>query len=274
MKTKFIKTLFFLLTLNSFGQEMTFVKDEILNKYKETGFLTTNFIPVGEIDGKYDKQGFWKDYIKIKDFTYIANNEKPQRVTGLFLIYGEGSYNNSERIGKWNYYTIEDKTFKKVPQKEVNYIDGFLDGEFKYFFPNGNIAITGNHDRKKNEQTIKSYYLSGEIFATEQYKDNLKTGTHTSFYRNGTINQKITYDKGKKNGIQQYYHKNGKLWTEQIFSNGLLLNIKGNYTQDGKLRNKGTLKDGNGTVIIYNEEDKINTIITYKKGLKINEKKS
>lgn len=273
MKTQLIKIFFFLLTFNSFSQEIKFVKDEILNKYNETGFLTTHFVPAGEIDGKYDKQGLWKDYVKIKDFTYVSNNGKPQQVTGLFLIYGEGSYSNGEKTGKWTYYTIEDKTYKKIPQREVNYIDGFLDGKFKYFFPNGNIAITGNHNKKNNEQTLKLYYLSGEIFATKQYKNNLETGTHTFFYLNGIINQKTKYDMGKKNGIRQYYHKNGQLWTEEIFNNDLLLNVKANYTQNGKLRDKGSIKDGNGTVKLYNDKGKIYTIITYKKGLKINEKK-
>ena len=273
MKTKLIKTLFFLLTLNSFSQEITFVKDEILNKYKETGFLKKSFIPVGKIDEKHNKQGFWKNYITIKDFICVSNNGKPKKVNGFFLIYGEGSYINSKRTGKWTYYTIEDKTYKKILQKEVNYIDGFSDGAFKYFFTSGNIALKGNNNRSINERTIELYYLSGEIFATQHYKNKLKTGTQKFFYRNGVIHQKHNYNKGKKNGVQYYYHKNGQLWTEQIFNNDLLLNIKANYTQNGKLRDKGTIKDGNGTVKLYNEEGKVRTIITYKNGLKINEKK-
>lgn len=277
MKTKLIKTFFLFFTLNSFCQGITFIKDEILNNYKESGFLRTNFIPVGEIDAKYDKQGFWKDYIKINDYTYVStyvsNEEKPLLITGNFLIYEEGNYSNSEKIGKWLHFTIEDNTFKKILQKEDNYIDGFLDGEFKYFFPNGNIALAGNRDRKNNETTIKTYYLDGEIFGTGSYKNNLINGTHTFFYRDGTIMQKIKYDMGKKNGVEQFYHKNGQLWAEQIFKNDLLLNVKCNYTKNGKLRDKGTMKDGNGTVKLYTEEGKLYKIITYKKGLKISEKK-
>lgn len=272
MKTQLIKTFFLLLTFNLFGQEIIFVKDEILDKYKESGFLASNFVPVGEIDTKYDKQGFWKDYNKIKAFTYISNNGKPQQVTGLFLIYGEGSYNNSEKIGKWIYYTIEDKTFKKIPQKEENYVDGFWDEKFTYFFPNGNIAMTGDNDRKNNEQTIKLYYLSGKVFTNQQYKNNLEIGTHTIFYRDGTVNQITKYNNGKKNGIRQFYHKNGQLWTEEIFNNDLLLNVKFNYDQNGKPQDKGTIKDGNGTVKLYNDTGKLYTIITYKKGKKVSEK--
>jgi antitoxin component YwqK of YwqJK toxin-antitoxin module len=273
MKAKLIIAFSLLFSLNSFSQEITFVKDEILDNYKESGFLASNFIPVGEIDAKYDNQGFWKDYKKTKDFTFVPNNGRPIQINGNFLIYEEGIYSNSERIGKWLHYTIEDKTFKKILQKEDNYIDGFLDGEFKYFFPNENIALKGNYDRKNQEYTIKLYYLYGEIYGDELYKNNLKTGTQTYFYPDGAIMEKIKYDKGKKNGIQQFYHKNGQLWTERTYKNDLLLNVKGNYSENGKPRDKGTIKDGNGTVKYYNEEGKVYQIITFKKGLEINKKK-
>jgi len=272
MKTKLIKAFFFLFTLHSFSQEITFVKDEILDKHNESGFLK-NFIPVGEIDAKYDNQGFWKDYKKTKDFTYVSINGKPKEITGTFLIYEEGNYSNSERIGKWLYYTIEDETFKKILQKEVDYIDGFED-KFKYFYPNGNIAVAGNYDRNNHEETMKIYYLNGEIFETILLKNNLKACIQTVLYPDGTIKEKREFYEGKRNGIEQFYHKNGQLWTERIYKNDLLLNVKCNYTKNGKLRDKGTLKDGNGTVKLYDEKDKIYTIITYKKGLEISEKKS
>lgn len=272
MKTKLIIAFFLFFTFNSFSQPIKFIKDEILENYKESGFLASNFIPVGETDAKYDNQGFWKDYRKTKDFTFISNYEMPLQVSGNFLIYGEGNYSNGERIGKWLYFTIEDETFKKIPQKEVDYIDG-LEDKVKYFIPNGNIAMTIHYDWNNFEQAVKIYYLNGKIYGNELYIKNLKIGTQTYFYPDGTIMEKITYDKGNRDGIQQFYHKNGQLWTERIFKNDLLLNVKGNYTENGKPRDKGTIKDGNGTVKHYNDMGKIYQIITYKKGKKISEKK-
>ena len=52
--------------------------------------------------------------------------------------------------------------------------------------------------------------------------------------------------------------KNGRCW-----------NVIANYKEDGQKRNPGTLKDGNGTVILYNDDDSIREIETYINGAKV-----
>ena len=69
-----------------------------------------------------------------------------------------------------------------------------------------------------------------------------------------------------------YFYENGQLWIEKTYENGLLLNVNGSYTKDGNLRDKGTIKNGNGTVIHYTEEGKIYAILTFQNGLKVKNK--
>jgi antitoxin component YwqK of YwqJK toxin-antitoxin module len=292
---KTIKIIFLLITINSFGQEITFIKDEIMDNYMKSGYATQNFIPNGVTDNQNQKQGIWKDYEVIKDFTCINNGLKPKQVFGTFLLYGEGSFVNDKRNGKWIFYTIEDQTFKKLIQKEVIYNNGVLEGEFKYFYPNEKLAMIGQFKNNELDGVIKSFHINGELYGTRFYKNGLKDGKHIYIYSNGkielvhsfvngikdglyqlnypngNIQEKFNYKMGKEDGVYQYFYDNGQLWIEKTYSNDLLLNVKGNYSKDGKSRDKGTLENGNGTVKYYTEEGKIYLIITFKNGMKINE---
>ena len=266
-----------------------------MDNYMKSGYSTENFIPKGETDKQNQKQGFWKDYEVIKDFTCINNGLKPKQVFGNFLLYGEGIYLDGQRNGKWKFYTLEDLTFKIIFQKEVKYNKGILEGEFKYFFPNEKLAMIGQFKNNELDGVVKSFHPNGKIYGTRFYQNGLKDGKHIyiysngktelehnfvngikdGFYRlnysNGNIQEKFNYKMGKEDGIYQYYYENGQLWIEKAYENGLLLNVKGNYSKDGKPRDKGTIENGNGTVIHYTEEGKVYSIITFKNGLKVSE---
>lgn len=263
----------------------------------KSGYSTKNFTPTGETNNQNQRQGFWKDYEVVNDYTCIHNGLKPKQIFGNFLLYGEGNFVDSKREGKWMFYTLEDLTYKKIIQKEVNYKNGILEGEFKYFFPNESVAMSGNFKNDKLEGTVKSFHTNGKIYGTRFYENGLKVGKHIyiysngktelehsfvngikdssyiAYYSNGNIQEKFNYKMGKEDGLYQYFHENGQLWVEKVYENGLLIDVKGNYSKNGKSRDVGTLKNGNGTVIHYTEDDKIYLIVTFKNGLKESEKK-
>lgn len=76
---------------------------------------------------------------------------------------------------------------------------------------------------------------------------------------------------GTENSIYKYYYENGQLWIEMEYKNGLLMNVIGSYDNMGNPREKGTIKDENGTVIYYTEDGKIYSVETFKDGKKIKE---
>lgn len=295
MKNILIATYFFLFTINIFSQNLIFVKDDIMNYYMKSGYSSKNFIPTGKIDNNQLRQGLWKDYEVITDLVFVIKNGKPEQIFGKFLMYGEGEFIDGKRNGKWDFYVIEDKTFKKILNQQLIFNNGILENEFKYFYSNKKIACEGNYLNNKLEGIIKSYYNDGKLYGTRFYKNNLKNGNHKYLYPNGKIelehnfidgiknglyqtnypngktNEKFYYKMGKEDGVYQYYYENGQLWIEKIYNNGLLLNVNANYDSYGKERDKGTLKDGNGTVKYYDENGIVYTIVTFKEGLKISE---
>lgn len=78
---------------------------------------------------------------------------------------------------------------------------------------------------------------------------------------------------GIKDGSYQYYFDNGQLWTESQFKNNSMFTILSNFDRNGKPRDKGILKDGNGTVNFYTEEGVIYLIRNYQDGKLIAEEK-
>lgn len=279
------------ITISSLGQKIVFIKDSIMNDYMLSGFSNEHFIPDGKTDKAGLRQGKWKDFEVIQDFVYLSSENGPIQEFGQFLLFGEGKFIDGKREGKWKFYVLEDKSFKKYPCKVLNYKDGLPQGEFKYLFPSGKTGIKGTMLDGKYEGTVTSYYNNGKLYGTRYYTNNLKTGKHTyfyqngqlklehsfrndtlngqykAFYQNGNIEEEFTYLMGKEDGVYKYYHSNGQLWVERFYENGLLMNINGSYDKDGKSKDVGSLKDGNGTVKFYTSDGKLYAIYTYKKGI-------
>jgi antitoxin component YwqK of YwqJK toxin-antitoxin module len=295
IKSAFTIVLSLGLALTSFCQQLTLVKDSIMSNYMQSGFSNTHFIPKGKKDSNGLKQGKWEDYEVAYDYVYVTLNRKPTQVYGHYLLFGEGEYINGKREGRWTLYVIEDKTFKKLRQQEVSYTKGVKDGLFTYVFPNGKTGVTGKYVANKTEGEVKSYYEDGKLYGTRYYEGGLRTGRHTylhpngqlklehhftndtlngdyrTYYPDGKVQERFTYLMGKEDGIYSYYYGNGQLWIEKEYNNGLLMNVTGSYDTMGNPRDKGTIKDGNGTVNYFTEEGKLYAVQTFRDGKKIGE---
>jgi len=293
------KTIFILIATCCFSslnaQDIVFLKDSVMSQYMEDGYANKHFMPKGEEDGKKLRQGAWKDYEVVSDFTMITKNGEPEQEFGYFLIYGEGNFVDGKRDGKWKLYVLEDKTFRKYLKQEVVYVKGEKEGNFTYYFPNGKPAIVGNYQNDAFEGKTTWYYENGKQYGTLHYKKdsregngtfryqsgNIKddlnflsdslTGTCINYYENGKIMQIADYTFNQLNGTYKYYYENGQLWIEKEYKNGLLMNVIGSYDDKGNKRDYGTIKDGNGTVKYYTEEGKVYNIQTFKFGVLINE---
>lgn len=284
------------MTLTSaYGQQLTFVKDSIMNNYMKSGYSNKHFRPAGKEDGNKWRQGQWKDYEVSNDFAYVMDEGKPKQIFGNFLVYGEGQFVDNKREGVWKFYVLEDKSFKRILQKQITYVNGKKDGSFTYYFPSGNTGVEGRYVSGQLEGEVKSYYEKAQLYGTRLYQNGLKTGRHTylypdgklelehnfandilnglyqTYYPNGKVQESFIYKTRQADGVYKYYYSNGQLWVEKEYKNGLLMNVIGSFDPKGNQRDKGTLKDGNGTVNYYTEEGKIYSVETFEDGKKIKE---
>lgn len=70
--------------------------------------------------------------------------------------------------------------------------------------------------------------------------------------------------------IDDFFYPNGALWQEKIVKNLKTLEVLCNYDKNGKHQEKGTLKNGDGTIIFYNEEGMLWYTSEFKNGVEIN----
>lgn len=75
-----------------------------------------------------------------------------------------------------------------------------------------------------------------------------------------------------RNGNDTIFHKNGQIWTIREIKRGQIWTVFVNYNSSGVEMEKGTLKNGNGTLYLYDEKGKLETIHTFKEGVLVDVK--
>ncbi len=84
-----------------------------------------------------------------------------------------------------------------------------------------------------------------------------RSGTWKTFYENGKVESIANFARDTLNGDFKYLYDNGQLWTEEVYKHGNLMEVICNYNNKGKRNDPGTLKNGNGTVNIFDENGKL-----------------
>ncbi|MXN91061.1 hypothetical protein GR160_07445 [Flavobacterium sp. Sd200] len=288
----------FLFVVNAHAQKKpVYVTDSIMQLYKQDGTAAKNFKSEGRTDVKKLKQGLWIDYKIEKDFVCYNEDGVIKQLFGSYLIYGEGSYFNGKRTGLWKFCVIEDKTFKKILLQEATYKNGGKEGPLAYLLPNGEKGVTGTYHLDKIDGTFKNYYASGAVFSEHDYSvgvlngpykfyyqdgkvksegnytNNIKDGVQQLFYHTGQVQEISNLVMGVEDGLYQYFYTNGQLSVEKEYKAGLLMNIKASNSPAGAARDKGTIRNGKGTVINYNNEGAVYAVQTFKGGKLISEDK-
>jgi antitoxin component YwqK of YwqJK toxin-antitoxin module len=87
-----------------------------------------------------------------------------------------------------------------------------------------------------------------------------------SRYENGQLKAIINFKNGKEDGKGIWFYKNGQFKGELLFNSGRLMEIVSLFDQTGRTLEKGTLKEGSGTVNNYTDDGKLEYIEYYKNG--------
>ena len=85
----------------------------------------------------------------------------------------------------------DDKAISSVS----NYLDGKLNGEFKFFYKNGIIAEIGEYKSGLRTGRWKSFYPNDSLYTTGTYSDDKFNGKWEVYYPNGKFKQIGNYPK-------------------------------------------------------------------------------
>ncbi len=112
----------------------------------------------------------------------------------------------------------------------------------------------------------KEFYWDGQLKIESVFKKGKKHGYYNTYYPNGKQQCDCNFSNGKEDSLQTIYFDNGQIWTQRIYKNGKPWSVISNYDSLGHPLEKGSLKDGNGTLYLYDEKAVLIKIEHYKNG--------
>lgn len=263
-----------------------------------------------EIDGFAEMvDGDWDAYAKSKSAKSIDELFKKPVEKKYFhkngKISAKGNEINGKKVGQWSFYSengclIEDANYNSNGVADGNFIRYFCFGkEYGYTTYNPNYK-TGNLKNGKQDGLVTFYHpIKGKRTYTELWDDGIFKGVKDIYDINGNLmsssgtgtviwynenSEKIAgkseYKNGHKSGIAVWYHPSktaSQIKQKALYKYdandpfGLRWEILEIYDKNGNPLPKGTLKNGNGTWISYDDYDKPTIITTYQNGKKVKE---
>ena len=214
----------------------------------------------GELDGL--NVVYYKNNIK------EIGHWKAGKQNGVFQMYTEdgilidsGTFKDGERDG------LTEQFYNDTGKLRVsaNYKNGVLEGEFKAYYPNGNLQGEVIYKNGEMNGEYKEYNENKSIRLSGNYKNNLQDGEWKSYLEDGTLETIVNYKDGELNGLKEDYYKNGNVWIRQEFKNNDLDGVYEVYYENGNPQLKAKIKNGqtveeqrfNHDGTPYNEKEKI-----------------
>lgn len=205
-----------------------------------------------------------------KTYTIYEQTIKNDQLNGVWKTYNlQGTlvtaqtFENNIAKGLSTTYWIDGK--KILDEKEI------LDGERKYIQRNYNeqglLAETITIENKKGNGLRTTYFPNGKPHHQVTMVEGILNGTAKTFYESGVVAEEVNFSNGEFNGTRRYFYPDGKVWIEELYKDGKHWTVIANYDANGKKRNPGTLKNGNGTLVLYNEDGTVRETVTYINGV-------
>lgn len=241
----------------------------------------------------YVKSHHKNDYNKTYDFYYdvynqkyfvnnsnavksISTNTKDYLVIPLKKI----TSNNNSFIVKLDHLLIQynfpgySTAFEYYPNTylvkyQSIYKGNKVDGYSRDFYDDGTINVIKFYKNGKEQAKIEQRLKNNKLVL------NNGNGTFYTFYPNGSTKTESEHRLGKRDGKTSWYYENGQLDQTIIYkydenlTEGLRWEVLSSFDENGKPREKGTLKNGNGTIILYDNNGKKSGVMNIQNGILI-----
>lgn len=207
---------------------------------------------------------------------YVEGQLRNGRKDGLFTCYlidnndhskrykvWEQTFQNDKLNGEWRTYTLRGGLVKFQ-----TYRNDSLNGVSRTYWIDGkSIMDETEYVNGQNKFIQRTYYKNGKIETEMPYDHGKSSGTIRRYYETGTIEETQEVKNGRADGVRKNYYPNGQLSTEQVFKAGKNWEMRSSFTPQGKRRKAGTLRNGNGTIIFYNEDGSVKEVKSYVNGV-------
>ncbi len=194
---------------------------------------------INQTDADGDRHGVWRKYYNNDRIRYAGTFEHGKEV-GVFKYFSASNsdypviikeYKVNSDLADVSFFTpsgsLESKGLMKGKERE---------GEWLYYHDDGkSIMSEENYANGKLDGDYKTYYPSGELTEVTSYKNGLLHGNYKKYSIKGFMYQDFNYANGKLNGMANYYsRKTGDLIKKGPFKDDLRVGTWENYV-DGEL---------------------------------------
>ncbi len=280
---------------NSILQMGSFYRYGDWTEYYETGELSAE----GSYNWKTNKSdGDWKLYYKNGKLK-TEKTFKDGKINGIVKHYREDGTVSSEgayKDGKCNGFY---KTWNKEGVLTQN-SQCLGDGKVirKYLHPSGTVRSKGKeiytaakeyvkdslwtfYGENEKIELVEIHSMGKHLGYWNQFLDDgtqiLKNGNgEYRLYTDGILTMSSEHSNGSRNGITTWYYTNGQIKQSALYKYdenskpyGLRWEILSSFHKDGTPRNKGTLKDGSGTWVSYDDEGNITKLTKFENGIQV-----
>jgi len=107
--------------------------------------------------------------------------------------------------------------------KRNKYKDGKKDGEWLFYYDNGQLKYKSNWKDGKPEGEYLTYHENGQLKFKRNYKDGKEEGKQLWYYETGQLAVEGNSKNGKEEGKSFTYSEKGQLEKTQIFKDGKLI---------------------------------------------------
>jgi antitoxin component YwqK of YwqJK toxin-antitoxin module len=118
--------------------------------------------------------------------------------------------------------------------EQGNYLNGFREGIYTEFHPNGYVKSTVGYIHGKKEGQFITLDNRGQLLERSTYHNNELNGPYVKFNRS-RIKEKKEYVNGKVNGKVEKYYLNGKIMERSNYTDDMIDGVARWYDQEGKL---------------------------------------
>ena len=98
--------------------------------------------------------------------------------------------------------------------EEAHYTNDSLDGERKYFYPNGKVESVERYAKGVYHGKYQKYYDTGALQLEQEFVNGALEGLSIAYYPNGAVKEKVTLRNNEENGPFTEYYENGALKAE------------------------------------------------------------
>jgi antitoxin component YwqK of YwqJK toxin-antitoxin module len=233
------------------GNRKNFLLDSVWVFYSQSGERS---IEISYLEGK--KHGFRKQYFEGE--TVVEEWQTDTLINDVKTFYKTGELKRLTPIENGKLHGLEKEFDKEglvvvvskyyagiLGKREfINRTDKFnlKQGNWKYFWENGNLKEEGTYQNDKKHGYFKYFDGEGNFKYVEKYdKDNLVVDApetrqmeiKTVYHPNGKPSITATYYNGVPDGVRREFNEEGKVIQGYVFANGIL-RYEGITDEDGK----------------------------------------